>query len=99
MFLGKWKSRQDHPFGISWVKNCKLLGYKFGYNLSFDDIWNPLFFKVNNTLNVWSSRPMSVKGKSYIINNFAISKIFYYLFCQPITKHYIKFLIYMGQRL
>jgi len=37
-FLGNWKHRQDRPFGVSWVQNCKLLGYKFGYNLSLDDI-------------------------------------------------------------
>ena len=90
MFLGKWKTREDHPFGISWVQNCKLLGYKFGYNLTLDDIWNPLFIKFNNTLNLWSSRPMSMKGKSSVLNTFAISKIFYYLFCQPVSSHYIK---------
>jgi len=30
----------------------------------------PLFLKLNNTLNVWSSRPVSVKGKSSVINTF-----------------------------
>ena len=33
---------------------------------------------------------MSMKGKSSVLNTFAISKIFYYLFCQPISSHYIK---------
>jgi len=31
-----------------------------------------------------------MKGKSSVLNTFAISKIFYYLFCQPISSHYIK---------
>ena len=25
MFLGKWKNRSDHPFGISWVKMLNYL--------------------------------------------------------------------------
>ena len=38
MFLGKWKSRSDHPFGISWVESTKLLGNTLGNFLSDDDI-------------------------------------------------------------
>ena len=41
--LGKWKSRSDHPFGISWIKHHKILGYYFGYDFGQDDIWSKIF--------------------------------------------------------
>ena len=34
LYLGKWKSRSDHPFGISWIKYNKILGYYFGSQFS-----------------------------------------------------------------
>ena len=92
MFLGKWKSRSDHPFGISWVKNCKSLGYKFGFGLSDDDIWNSLYVKFNQKLNLLSTRSLSYKGKSCILHMFALSKILYYVTAQVIPSHYLNML-------
>ena len=37
MFLGKWKTRSDHPFGISWAKSHKILGYMFGPDSDADE--------------------------------------------------------------
>ena len=88
MFLGKWKNRKDSPFGIRWVENNKVLGYKFGYNLTDDDLWHILYVKFSNTLNLWSSRRMSFKGKSNILNTFATSKILYYVFAQEMPHFY-----------
>ena len=34
LYLGKWKNRSDHPFGISWIKYNKILGYYFGSHFS-----------------------------------------------------------------
>ena len=50
MFAGKWKRRSDHPFGISWIKHSKDLGYRFGYELNDDFIWNRHFTKLHQTL-------------------------------------------------
>ena len=36
LFLGKWKTRSDHPFGISWVKSLKVFGYYFGNTADYD---------------------------------------------------------------
>jgi len=49
MFVGKWKRRSDHPFGISWIKHSKNLGYRFGYELNDDFIWNRHFTKLHQT--------------------------------------------------
>ena len=45
LYLGKWNIRSDQPFGISWVRSCKMLGYYFGYDISYVDIWSKRFNK------------------------------------------------------
>ena len=89
MFLGKWKTRSDHPFGISWVKNVKLLGYKFGYELTDDDIFKATYMNFSNTLNLWYNKCKSVKGKSSVLNTYVVSKVLYFVQCQTIPSHYI----------
>ena len=68
MFLGKWKSRSDHPFGISWVDSTKLLGNTLGTFLSDDDIWSKTLGKILKTLNNFKSRSVSFISKTYAIN-------------------------------
>lgn len=89
LYLGKWKNRSDHPFGISWVQNTKLLGYHVGYNLSPDDIWSTVFNKWSNTLNIWKHRDLSFKGKSTILNSLLLPKIIYYVTCNLLPTHYL----------
>ena len=89
MFLGKWKSRSDHPFGISWVDDIKLLGIRYGHDLTFDDVWHPLFQKVSKTLNLFSSRRLSLRGKATVINVSCLSKLWYVGSVLPINAHYI----------
>jgi len=79
VFMGKWKSRSDHPFGISWVKNCKVLGYYFGYDINYNEIWSNLFLKFTKVINLCRSFKMSFKGKSTVLNCLAFSKILYYI--------------------
>ena len=59
MYLGKWKTNSDHPFGISWIDNHKILGYRFGARFSEDDIWSKIFVKIDHTLKLWHSRKLS----------------------------------------
>jgi hypothetical protein len=77
-FLGKWKSREDHPFGISWPDRVKLLGCLFGYTVSWDDIWGPILKKFQNVLNFSKlSGGLTLKQKSIIVSTFACSMIWY----------------------
>ena len=78
MFLGKWKTRSDHPFGISWVDSTKLLGNTLGNFLSNDDIWSKTLGKIEKTLNSFKSRSMSFKGKAYAINSLALSNLIHF---------------------
>lgn len=50
IFIGKWKSRFDHRFGISWEDNCKIQRVQFGHNITYDDIWQPILSKFIKTL-------------------------------------------------
>ena len=87
LYLGKWKDGSDHPFGISWVKDHKILGYHFG-ELSPDDAWSKLFLKFDKTLNLWKSRQLSFKGKSTVLNSLCLSTFLYYSAAQVVPSHY-----------
>ena len=90
MFLGKWKTRSDHPFGISWVDSTKLLGNTLGNFLSNDDIWSKTLGKIEKFLNSFKSRSMSFKGKTYAINSLALSKLWYLGSSNLMSPHYLK---------
>ena len=89
LYLGKWKTRSDHPFGISWIKSHKILGYLFGTGFSNDDVWSKIFLTIDKTLNLWTSRKLSFKGKSTVLNSLCLNKILYYAAANPIPSHYI----------
>jgi hypothetical protein len=89
-WLGKWKIRSDHPFGISWVENCKLLGIKFGNTLSDDDIWQPVLSKFIKVLNLWKERHLSFIEKSNVVKILACSKIWYIGSVLILPEHYLK---------
>ena len=89
MYLGKWKDRSDHPFGISWVKNHKILGYIYGNDFTDDDLWSKLFQKFDKTLQLWKYRKLSFKGKSTVLNSLCLNKILYYSAASTIPSHYM----------
>ena len=89
MYLGKWKDRSDHPFGRSWVKNHKILGYIYGNDFTDDDLWSKLFLKFDKTLQLWKYRKLSFKGKSTVLNSLCLNKILYYSAASIIPSHYM----------
>jgi hypothetical protein len=90
MFMGKWRNRSDHPFGISWIDNQKIVGFYFGNNLSNDDHWNKNVTKLTNTLLLWKCRNLPLISKSHVINLLACSKIWYTATVTDLPKHYEK---------
>ena len=88
LFLGKWKTRSDHPFGISWVKSLDILGYYFGIEADVDESWANAFLKFDKTLNLWRIRKLSFKGKSTVLNSLGCSKILYFAIASVIPTHY-----------
>ena len=92
LYLGKWKNRSDHPFGISWIKYNKILGYYFGSHFSQDDVWSNIFLKFDRTLNLWSLRHLSFKGKSNVLNSLCLSKLLYYANANILPSYYERLL-------
>ena len=88
MFLGKWKTRSDHPFGISWVKKMKIFGILFG-NVTDGDIWDPMLNKIKKALNFYKTRTLSLFGKSCIVNCMVLSKLWYVSTTQCVPDKYI----------
>jgi len=77
IWLGKWKERSDHPFGISWIDSYKFYGLYFGNENYLEENWNKIFLKFFNSLNDHRQRQISLKGKCSIIHSLACSKLWY----------------------
>ena len=77
MWLGAWKSRQDEPLGLSWVKKMKILGIVFGVSNVERDNWEPRLSKLDRSLCLWKSRSLSLLGKVLILNILGLSKLFF----------------------
>jgi len=89
IWLGKWKSRSDHPFGISWIDKIKIVGIMFG-DVSPDDVWQPIFSKFEKTLRVWKGRKLSLIQKVMVVNVLACSKLWYVGTVVEMPNHYLK---------
>ena len=76
LFLGKWKTRSDHPFGISWVDKVKVFGIMYG-NVCDSEMWNPIYKKIVNVINLYKGRNLSLYGKALIVNVMVLSKLWY----------------------
>ena len=76
LFLGKWKTRSDHPFGISWVDKVKVFGIMYG-NVCDSEMWNPIYKKIVNVINLYKGRNLLLYGKALIVNVMVLSKLWY----------------------
>ena len=91
LFLGKWKTRSDHPFGISWAEKIKIIGITFGNNITDDDIWHSIYLKFCKVLKAWKlSRNLSLLEKGMVINLMACSKLWYVGSVYTMSDHYVK---------
>lgn len=78
MWLGAWRLRADEPLGLTWVRKMKVLGVFFGTVPVEADNWQSKISKLEQLLNLWRSRSLSLIGKCLVINVLGLSK-FYYL--------------------
>ena len=79
-YIGTLKDSDYYPHGLSWIKgNVESLGIVFtpsedeSYLLNFE----PRIIKLKNTLQVWTQRQLSLKGKITIINSLALAPLIY----------------------
>ena len=76
MWLGAWKSRDDQPLGLTWVKKMKILGVIFGSGVEQDN-WLPKLKKLEAHLNLWKRRSLSLVGRALLVNALGLSKLNY----------------------
>ena len=78
LWLGPWKDRQDPPVDLQWSSDkIKVFGLYIGPGVSDEDNWRPHISAVENVLNSWCQRSLSLNGRALIVNSLALSRIWY----------------------
>jgi hypothetical protein len=80
MWLGRWRDRTDQPLPV--LLPCEPI-YCLGVYFSYDEMlcennnfWEKLS-DLRETLNLWSSRDLTLLGKITIVKAFGLSKLVY----------------------
>ena len=70
MWLGRWRTNGASPFSLTWVFKMKILGVYFSNGLvSVEaDNWKSKLDKLQNVVNLWKQRVLSLLGRAMIIN-------------------------------
>ena len=76
LLFGPWKHRTDLPVQLKWtMESLTILGCRIGNSTSPD--WDKLLKKFKNKLTSWSSRSLSLQGRTLLANSMGLS-IFWY---------------------
>ena len=88
VYVGQQAGRDHGPVPIKWnTDGIKILGAKIGNDLEQD--WTAPIEKVEKTLKRWQDRTLSVKGKTVILQTYAIATITYLASIFTIPERYI----------
>ena len=92
LWIGTNKYRQDEPLvGYNWSSlDIKILGIHFGSQAAVEINFETLTEKYVKTLTLWQHRKLSLKGRTSIINQLAMSKLVYTAHIFPCTKAIIE---------
>ena len=75
-FVGQQVGRQHGPIPIAWKEDSvRVLGTNIGHNMDQD--WETPTTKIEETLDRWSKRTLSIKGKAVILKTYAMATIIY----------------------
>ena len=76
LWLGFWCGRVDTLVRLDWTTGTlKILGIFFGSGNVEELNWRPRIVAVKNVLNSWQQRGLSFRGKSLIVNDLALARI------------------------
>ena len=93
MWLGSWADRSDTPFGFRWPNDSiQALGIYFSYDQALSDKLN-FEHKLNelqNTLNSWKRRKLTLLGKINIIKTLGLSKLIFNASVLPLPDGFAK---------
>ena len=84
--LGAWKSCSLTPHGLKWVNKMKISGVCFGNMCVDPENWLPRLSKLENNLNLWKTRSLSMIGKTLIINVLGATKFWFLAKVLPIPE-------------
>ena len=93
MWLGQWKNNEDTPFGFKWPKEPILsLGIFFSHNRTHVE---ELHFgakvrELEQTLNAWKRRKLTLYGKINIVKTLGLSKLIYNASVLNVPKQYVE---------
>ncbi len=79
-YIGPWKDWDYYPHGLSWTKDpINTLGVlcTLSDEENYTHNFKPRITKLQNTLQIWKQRNLSLKGKITIVNSLAISPLVY----------------------
>ena len=78
MWLGRWRFRSDQPCNLKWSSDCrKFYGVYFGNDEGEYKNWQLIIDKFKRCVDMYSSRVLSFRGKSIILNTMCCSTIWY----------------------
>lgn len=79
MWIGNSKHREDKPLDLTWCHILKITGVHFTYNKEIERELNfgKLLKKVENVLNLWRQRNLTLIGKTQILKTFALSQFLF----------------------
>ncbi len=79
-YIGSLKDSDYYPYGLSWIKaSVPSLGIIFTTLAKENYLLNcrPRITKLKNTLQLWSQRGLTLKGKVAILNSVALTPLIY----------------------
>lgn len=78
LWLGGWRGRTDPPVPFDWsASKLRVLGVYVGPGNLDEDNWRPRITAVDHVLKSWRSRALSFRGKAFVINALALSRVWY----------------------
>ena len=69
MWLGAWRSREDQPLGLTWVRKMKILGVWFGVVPVEEDTWLPRINKLEKAIKFLSRSVFIVRRKPLMVRH------------------------------
>ena len=76
--LGPWNGRSSAPVNLYWSsEKVKTLGGYVGPTDLEHTNWDPRINALENTLNSWKQRTLSLQGRMVVINMLALSRLWY----------------------
>ena len=76
-WLGAWKGSKESLGNIVWQPMVKLLGFRFTHGDLFFENWKPVLDKFSKTLQDFSNRNTSFRGRAVLSEVMAASKVWY----------------------